>query len=59
MLGLVLNAAWLLARKSHGSKGYLARNISEPHTLKLSPHEQLAFALGFENLNPPATMALE
>jgi hypothetical protein len=30
-----------------------------PHTLKLSPHEQLALALGLENLNPPATIALE
>jgi len=28
-------------------------------TLKLSPHEQLAFAFGFENLNPPETIALE
>jgi len=27
--------------------------------LKLSPQEQLAFALGFENLNPPATRASE
>ncbi len=29
------------------------------HTLKLSPHEQLALAFGLENLNPPATIALE
>ena len=29
------------------------------HTLKLSPHEQLALALGFENLNPPATILPE
>lgn len=27
--------------------------------LKLSPHEQLALAFGFENLNPPDTIALE
>jgi hypothetical protein len=30
-----------------------------PQTLKLSPQEQLALALGFENLNPPATIAGE
>ena len=29
------------------------------HTLKLSPQEQLAFALGLENLKPPATIAPE
>lgn len=29
------------------------------HTLKLSPQEQLALALGFENLKPPATIAFE
>ena len=29
------------------------------HTLKLSPHEQLALAFGLENLNPPATIAAE
>jgi hypothetical protein len=29
------------------------------YMLKLSPHEQLALAFGLENLNPPATNALE
>ena len=31
----------------------------EVHTLKLSPQEQLALALGLENLKPPATSAEE
>lgn len=32
---------------------------SGAHTLKLSPQEQLALALGLENLKPPATSAEE
>ncbi len=29
-------------------------HVPSRHTLKLSPQEQLALALGLENLNPPA-----
>jgi len=49
--------------ESGSGMGKLRRNPgfcrAKTYTLKLSPHEQLALALGFENLNPPDTMALE
>ena len=41
---------------------YFARPVPAAHrlhTLKLSPQEQLALALGLPNLNPPATIADE
>lgn len=58
-----LRGSWsegVFASNESDDNTYYFRGKTTPfQTLKLSPHEQLALALGLENLKPPATILAE